>query len=398
VFIKKLMFPGTVWVATLLAIIAVSSNVVAQPTEVALAGFAYAGDAQSIATRFPYSIRYEKLLKSKNDSVNAQIRKEISGAKIEHIKIVPQLDSLRGREKAIAAALVITSETVSIEEFGNLRKLFVLLRGQAMFFDFKSMTVVRAYPISFAYIDVLDRQPTEEEILERVRFVYEGAGGKPGLISRFSTNMARVSFPQVVQRFLQVSKVSVNNDARGFLPAYLKSTPTVTDTWFADIVSEALSTRAGVPIIPYAKAYAVGNVMSMRIADGEVFNLTLPKPDYEITAELSNFKKVKYGESAAGASFVYGSFANIKIEEPLSGKSFLSSAIKNGETKVVPITQSYVDDFPAYYDSLNLLFVKLAEAIDGKNAAQAEWIKSASQQNDIDKQIAATRELFSKCK
>jgi hypothetical protein len=402
-FRKKSLFLSFSCISAFLAIIAIVSSVasphaLAQPTEVALAGFAYSGDAQSIATRFPYSVRYEKQLKSKSDSINARIRKDVGGVKIEHVTIVPQLDSLRGRDQAIATALVLTSETVSVEEFGNLRKLFVLLRGQAMFFDFKSMTVVRSYPISFAYIDVLDRKPTEDEILEKVRFVFEGAGGKPGLISRFSANLARVSFPKTVPRFLQVSKVSISSDARSFLPAYVNSSSAVSEAWFADIVSEAISTRAGVPIIPYAKGYAVGNVMSMRIADGDVFNLTLPKPDYEITADLTNFKKVKFGESGAGVSFVYGAFANIKIEEPLSGKSFLSSPLKNGETKVVPSTQSFVDDFPAYYDAINHLFVKLAETIDGKNTAQSDWIKSASPQNDIEKQIAATRELFSKCK
>jgi hypothetical protein len=397
-FGKKSIFLRLLWASAYFVTTAATlPNAHAQTADVALAGFAYSGDAQSIATRFPYSVRYEKYLKSKNDSINARIRKEVGGAKIEHINVVPQLDSLRGRDQAIAAALVLNSETVSVEEFGNVRKLFVLLRGQAMFFDFKSMTVVRSYPISFAYIDVLDRKPTEDEILEKVRFVFEGAGGKPGLISRFSTNLARVSFPKTVPRFLQVSKVSINGDARGFLPAYINSTSAVSEAWFADIVSEALSTRTGVPIIPYAKGYAVGNVMSMRISDGDVFNLTLPKPDYEITAELSNFKKVKFGESGAGTSFVYGAFANVKIEEPLSGKSYLSSPFKNGETKVVPVTQSFVDDFPAYYDALNLLFVKLAETIDGKTA-QSDWIKAASSQNDIEKQIAATRELFSKCK
>ena len=66
------------------------------------------------------------------------------------------------------------------------------------------------------------------------------------------------------------------------------------------LVGEALSTRAGVPIVPYAKGYAVGNVMSMRISDGDVYNLKLPKPDYEIGVELSALRKVKYGGAAAG--------------------------------------------------------------------------------------------------
>jgi hypothetical protein len=75
------------------------------------------------------------------------------------------------------------------------------------------------------------------------------------------------------------------------LPDYLKSTPGAKETWAADLVSEAISTRVGVPMVPYTKGYAVGNVMSMQVMDGEVFNLTLPKPDYEIEVDLKTSRK-----------------------------------------------------------------------------------------------------------
>jgi hypothetical protein len=38
-------------------------------------------------------------------------------------------------------------------------------------------------------------------------------------------------------------------------------------------------------------------------------------------------------------------------------------------------SQTYVDDFPAYYDSANGMFVKLSEAIAGKSNP---WIKTAA--------------------
>ena len=367
----------------------------AQPLEVALAGFAYAGDAASLPQRFPYSLSYEKSLKASGKPAYLRLLDAIGQNPPSQLKLVGQIDELKGRDQAIAVALVIGSETISVEQLAGLSKLFVLIRAQALFFDFKSMAIVRAYPISFAYIDVFDRLPTDDEVRARVRGVYEGATGKPGILARFGATFAKATLPTQTSRTLQITRIAIKPEAMGSIPAYISSSATVAETWAADLVGEALSTRAGVPIVPYAKGYAIGNVMSMRISDGDVYNLKLPKPDYEINVELSALKKIEYGRAAAGASFIYGSYASMKIEEPVSGKVYMNTALKNGEVKLVPSTQTYVDDFPAYYDSVNGMFVKLSEALDGRGNT---WVKTAAAAPDIDKQIADTRELIRLCK
>lgn len=368
----------------------------AQSNDVALAGLAFAGDAASLDQRFPYSRAYEKALKASGKPAYMRLREAATATPPAHFNLVMQLDELKGRDQAVAVALLVSSETVSVEQFGGLNKLFVLIRAQAMFFDFKSMSVIRAYPISFGHIDVFDHVPSEAEVAQRVRGVYEGAAGKPGIFTRFGSTLAKATLPGQASRLLQVAKVSVKPEAMAMLPEYLSRNQTVADTWAADIVGEALSTRTGVPVIPYTKGYAVGNVMSMRISDGDVYNLKLPQPDYEISLEFTGMKKIKHGESAGGASWIYGSYATLKIEEPVSGKVYLNTPLKNGEVKLVPVTQTYVDDFPAYYDSINGLFHKLAEAIDGKGGTT--WVKAASSAPDIEKQITTTRELIKLCK
>lgn len=368
----------------------------AQTPQVAFAGFAYSGDAQTIAARFPYSLRYEESLKRAGDSSYAKVKQAVTRTPPQHLQLLTeQIEELKGRDQALVVSLVVNSETVSVEQFGATRKLFVLIRGQALFFDFKSMAVVRAYPLSFAYIDTFDRQPREEEIFDRVRQVYEGTATKAGIHGRFANTLATAVVPTSVPRYLQVSKVSLGPEVVGALPDYLKSSPAVAETWAADLVSEAISTRVGVPIIPYSKGYAIGNVMSMRVSDGTVYTLNLPKPDYEITVDVTGLRKIKFGEVPAGASFIYGSYATVKIEQPLLGTVYMSTALKNGEVKVVPNTQTAVDDFPAFYDSLNGMFVKLAEAVSGKGNT---WVKSAAAAPDIESQIVKTRELMNLCK
>lgn len=368
----------------------------AQPTQVTLAGFAFAGDAASLDQRFPYSRRYESALAKSGQNAYAMLKAAVAKVPLENLQVTTeQIDELKGRDQALVTSLVVSSEIVSVESFGSLRKLFVLIRGQALFFDFKSMTVVRSYPLSFAYIDVFDRDPTDDEILARVRNVYEGAAGKPGIFSRYATVLAKASVPAQVPRFVKVAKVGMTPEVLAALPAYLKSMPGVAETWAADMVGEAISTRVGVPIVPYTQGYAIGGVMPLRVSDGRVFSLTLPKPDYEIAVDFTGFKKVKFGEAAAGTSYVYGSFANMKIEEPFSGTVYMNAPIKNGEVKVVPVTQTYVDDFPAYYDSLSGMFRKLADAVAGKGNT---WVKSASTVTDIEAQILKTKQLLDLCK
>lgn len=386
-------FLRALFAAALLAFVAAAG---AQVREVTFAGVAYAGAANTIDARFPYSRSFEGALKAAGGSPYLRALEYMRATPARGISVTTNpIEELKGRDQALVVALVLSSETVSKESFGDIRKLFVLLRGQAVFFDFKTMTVVRAYPVSFGYVDNFNRDPTEAEILERLKLVYEGASGKPGIYARFASALANASVPQQTPRFLQVTGVTLAPDVVAGLPDSLKTAPTVYETWAADLVGEAISSRVGVPIVPYSKGQAIGKVMPMKVMDGEVYTLTLPKPDYEITVDLKGLKKVRYSQSAAGSAFIYGVFADIRIQEPVSGTTYLNTALKNGEVKVVPASQTYVDDFPAYYDSLNAMFVKLADAVAGKGNA---WVKTAAATTDIEAQIAKTKELMNLCK
>lgn len=359
---------------------------------VSMAGFAYSGDKQSIDSRFPYSRRVEASLGAAG--VNGLIRQVVAAAPPKGFELAPGLVELKGSDQVIAVALVMNTETVSTEQFGGYTKLFVQLRAQAMFFDFKTMTVLRAYPFSVAYVDLLDHRPTEDELTSRVRTLYFGEGKTSGIVSRFVDALGRASLPAQVPRFLQVSQVSLSDDVRKALPAELAGKPGVAETWLADMFAEAISSRAGVPILPYAKGYAIGNVMSMRVADGSVYELKLPEPDYAISVDLTRFGRFEHAKVAAGTSYIYASKANIKVQVA-SGRVLLESEFKNGEVKTVPASQQTVDDFPAYSDSVRGLFTKLSNAWAGANDP---WVKEAAASKDIDKQITATKEVLDLCK
>ena len=205
---------------------------------VSLAGFSYSGDYQSIASRFPYTQRFAKQMAAQNTSIDKLIGQTLNATKINNFTVQQgELAQLKGRDQAIAVSLVMTNETVSYERFGRAYKLFVNLRGQALFFDFKSMTVLRSYPITAAYLDVLAAPPSDEELDDRVNKLFLGDGQKAGLVQRFANQLAAATLPENVPRFLQVSKVTISPEARNELPEALKNTPNTAETWLADQLS-----------------------------------------------------------------------------------------------------------------------------------------------------------------
>lgn len=393
--VRRIAAAAFCWLLIWVALMAPRDSFADQPVDVAFGGFAYSGSESSIASRFPYSQKYVSATEAAGAPVYQKLAASLKAAPLQRVRVVDQIQELKGRDQALAVALVIGSEMVVTEQFGDLHKVLVLIRGQTMFFDFKSMNVVRSYPVSFAYVDVLNRAPTESELLSRVKLVYEGVNEKPGLLERFVTSVAQASIPAQVPRFLQVTSAQVDPEALNALPAFVRGEPGVAESWLADMVGEAISTRASVPVVPFAKGYAIGNVMAMRVSDGTVWELKLPKPDYEIGVSLTGLKKIKFSEIPGGASsFVYGAYVQLHIEDTL--KRGLNSALKNGETRVIPASQKYVDDFPHYYDAINGLFTKLALVIDGRG--DEKWIKGAAAAKDIDQQISKTKELIKQCK
>ncbi len=368
-----------------------------QAAEVYFAGMAYSGDATSIADRFPYTSQYLKGLEANKVRVGSLIYKEMGANLPQNFELAPLAAQaqLKGRDRAVSVALLLNNEAVSLEHFGQFAKFFVQLRGQALFFDFKSQTVLRAYPISLAYIDVVDHYPSEDEVQERIRLLFEGTQGKAGLFTRFAQAVQKATLPEGVSRFLQVSQVTVAPEAMVGLPPALTSTKGAAETWLADMLAEAISNRAQVPILPYVKGHALGKVMAMKIADGGAFSLKLPEPDYTMTLDLTGVRRVELKRTAAETAYVYGSYVRLRLDEPFSNKNYLDINVKNGETKLVPSTQETVDDIPAYADSIRGLFNKIGENLSGKTTP---WLKTAASGNDVEKQVNQSAEIIKSCK
>jgi hypothetical protein len=112
--------------------------------------------------------------------------------------------------------------------------------------------------------------------------------------------------------------------------------------------------------------------MALAFSNGEIFNLEIPEAAYEIVLTLNGFRKVVRQKKAAGTAWIYAAYIEVQVKEPMSGDVFLNAQFKNGGLKLVPASQTLVDDWPAFQEVLLGLFDKLTKELSEPSSSWAQ--------------------------
>ena len=363
--------------------------------EITLAGFAFAGDFKNAPTNYPRSFKLFQQLKGKN-SISAEVlrRSQNSENPAFEIRSPASLVNLKQSDQALMAVLLLTDEIVSTEQFGGYYKTFVNLRGDVFIFDYKNQIVVRSYPLNTVLFDATPRAPSEERVQGFVEQLLLG-DDENGLISLFSQRLSTATLPQEGTRTIQVRRADVAPEALELMPESLRSNLSATNNMLADMFASALSAKTGVPLLPSRIGHAVGGVMSLRLENGDDMKLKVGEGDYLFDLKLNKFAKIKTEENSVGTAYVYGAYTSLRFYEPSLGTEFINTDLKNGESSVVPISQTVADDFPAYQDAIRGLFQKFSTALLEPNS---KWAGAAASAKDIASQLKTANDILEKCK
>lgn len=370
---------------------------VAMSTEVTVAGFAFAGNLEGAAKRFPYSFKVYKALNAPGS------KKNLSFAITERAKIVrnPAIElrtlgegvNLKS-DQALMVVMMLSGETVSTEKVGAYYKTFVNLRGDALIYDYKSQNVVRSYPLSVVVFDGSEAKPSEDTIRGFVEDLLLRQDNK-GLVSQFAKRMETAVLPGPGSRTVQVHRAEVAPEALAMMPETLRSDPKVVESILADSFGAILSAKMGVPMLPNSIGHAFGGVMSLRLENGDDIKLKVGEGDYLFDLKLTKFAKIKTAENNVSTSYIYGAYGNVHFYEPTQNTEYINTDLKNGETAMVPAGHMSADDFPAYQDAIRGMFLKFADAL---NQPGSKWITTAASAKDILGQIDTARDIIGKCK
>ena len=368
----------------------------AHAMDVFYGGVAFLGDYSKIAESYPFSAALSQASNgapSELDVAALEKLKSVSNASFDIV--FDRLGELGPKStSAIALALTIDRESVSVENIAGLNKLVIQISAQALFFDFKEKSVVASYPFTVQYVDVKNHLPTQPEIGSLVRSLYLGELGV-NVLDEFKKTLNRATLNVNVSRRVQVKDVNVAEAALALLPQSKRDAIADFKSELAQDFSKFLSSNQQIPVLPYTSGYAIGNRMAARFANGTVFELKIPEADYVISIDLNNLKRIEGVKSGAGMSIIYGAFLGVRLFEPLSNKTYFDAIIKNGATKLVPAGQETIDDWPAFEDSMIALMSKFTSAISD---APADYVGSAVSNKSVQPDFEKLKKVLQSCK
>jgi len=360
------------------------------PTHVQFAGFAITGDAAgsnaSVQVLIPM-IQGEAAV-----ARNQRLLAAAQGAAPQWIQLQTEgLAALDGSTSALAVAAAIDRESILVEEVAGQWKLAVEIAGQALFFDFREKQVIASVPVTVQHIDVVDHEPSEAERGDALRRLLDDTGPK-GFVAVMAQAIASAKLPGPAALRMQLTEVSL---AEGVLRGY----PQLEAKAYSGLVGHEFTKHfgagTGLALLPYRSGQAIGGAMAARFADGRVYNLRIPETDYAIRLRIDRVAQRAIEQTAALERRLYGVFFHVIVEEPLSGKRFLDQSLRQGATKLIPATQSVVDDGAAFYDTLLEGFASVAAAAQGR---ADPWLAEQPGGREARNEWTALKELIEQCR
>jgi hypothetical protein len=363
----------------------------AQATTLQFAGFSFISDHAEIESRYPNT---SALLKEAPRLLDKKLLEQLNEVRRDDLEIVTsKLANLRQGE-GLALTLALDDEVVSIEEIGDLHKIVVRLNAQGLVFDFEELSVIASFPIAVEYLDVSIEPPSNDYLRGLVRKLYLG-GLEVNLIDEFAASLEAVSIRERFGTRIGVEQVIIGEKATRHLPEYLRESPRAARVMVAQSFSKFLSKNQRVSVLPYTKGHAIGNKMSARFSDGRVYTLEIPEPDYSVDLDLRGLKKVEFDKRSSGTSWIYGAYLGIKVYESLTQKVFAELSLKNGVTKLVPASQTSVDDWAAFQESLQSLMEETTQQIDDP---ERSWAKSHTADKSAVKHLKNLQSVMEACR
>jgi len=358
------------------------------------AGFAFTGDQASVAVASPHSARVIDNLGA--SAINQTLSRNLQLRPPQYLQLIEQpVAMLDGSTSATVLAAALDRELVSIEAIGGQYKLLVEVALQALFFDFRERQVIASFPITLQRIDVRDTRPSTDEIDAIVAGLLSG-NAATDLPQVLASTLGNARLPNASMRRLQVGSVSLSDASRTKLPA--AHWEALLPPTLAHELSKSIAANTGVALLPPAAGQAIGGAMAARFADGKVYQLKIPEPDYVISLTVDALKEGVISETPAMKTWLFGAFFTISVREPLSGKVYFEQPLRKGASKIVPVTQDELDLWSARYETL----LAGLDAFAGASAGRAEagnWLgEQKPGGRPLQQQTKSLQELIKSCR
>lgn len=358
------------------------------------AGIAYMGNYSAKNTLYKFSSRLidddERLLQE----TLVERLKSIDNESFEVIIGAQPVDYKK--EDALTMAFALEYENVSIEKIGGVYKMDIDLRANILVFDYNEMKIVASYPIAVQLRDASESTPTDSYLKSVIRELYISNKFKLNIFDEFVNRLTTLELKTSYSNTIKVSKVTITDDSKLKIPGIERLyEEDAYETLLAQMFSTYLSKNQNVSVLPYTKGHAIGNKMALQIANGDVYNLEIPKETYAIELELINLKKANLGGNEYKSIWGYASYLGIKLLIPGDNDVLMNAKFRGLVKKSILRSSPHtVNDWSIYKESMYRLVDSFTKNISEQDD---DWLASVTATKNIADQLEVFNDKIASC-
>jgi hypothetical protein len=369
----------------------------AKKIEVNYAGFSYLGNNESQFSGMPLTTLLTKEKKGNQNTVDFAITDKLKKTNPKNFNINFSLADLE-KGNNIMMSIGISKEIFS-EEYNSYTKAYnnsIGLFLQIYFYDFKEKKLIAAVPI-YGEVNFISEVKADNNIkLKNLRDFYEDQlvgenGEKIGITAKIKEVLENFELKEKYRNRIGVTKVDIEDRAKAEIPNNLNQNELKNE--IAQSLSSKLSLHQGVSIVPFIEGVAIGGTMKARIVQSsEIYNISLPKPDFFIELGISNFRKGIAETSDVSDIWQYGSAITVKIYEPDLNKIYLNDRL----VRVANIKRAKgtdINHWGKFYFNNQMLLEEFAINISKQNR---DWVSSTSEKREFSDQLNEVNKLLEK--
>lgn len=378
----------------------------AEKLSVSYAGFSFSGNYtdKEVGIRFT-----ENILKKKSDDsmnvISKSLLEEIKTTNPKYFDLNFDLADLdKGNAKAIVMAVTLDNEYY-FREYEPLTKTYinnVQMFFQIMFYNFNTKTLIASIPYDVTMPFLTKEKISEEKITEEIEKFYTVGlkSADDGTVMNAFTQVRKIlNNYQLKDKYkfrIGVRSVKIEDKAIAHIPDVFKENLGAFENILAQSFAGRLSTHTDVALVPFTEGMAIGGAMKQQFVNSDdIYNITLPKPEFVIDLTMRGYKKKLARSSPVENLFWWASFINVTISQPDLKKIYFDENLKNLLKKKIPAQITEIDDWYKFYMSTIQLFDKFSQNVSTPSGA---WTAKASKNKTLLTNLGSLEPLFKKLK
>ena len=358
------------------------------------AGFAFSGNYSDRGQTGKYT---EEILnyKAENglDVISNSLIKSIKNTNGKNFNIsfdMPDLD--KGDFESIVMSVVLDYEYFSseLEPITSTYLNNIDMYFQILFYNFKSRKLIAAIPFDVEINTYSKHRFTNNDVIDMIRkFYVQGLKTDDdrtiNAFNQVENILNSFTLKDKYKFHIGVTDVVIEDRAKNEMSQNILNNINSFKNQLAQSFSSRLSLHQNIALVPFQEGEAIGGKMKQRFVNSdEVYNIELPVPDFNIELRLRGYRKQLVETSDVSNIYLYGAYANIKIQQPDIKKVYMNHKFKNGSQIKIPTNIQNVNDWRKFYGSTVKLFDDFAINITKKDNRWIKFQKTKTQSsNDV---------------